>query len=260
MKTLRELKGLSVLTLEEGERLGQVRDLILDPASAHVLALVLDRRAPGGEPQVVATANVRHVGSAAITVEDRSSLVPLSRIPRFQDLARARRPIEGRMVISEDGQRLGQVGDLQVDETNFRAVSLILRSTFKRGRIIPIEQVRTIGADAIVVRAAAPAMVPPGPAEEPPAPAGTGTPGAPPPEEAPRGPAAAPLPEVAPALGLAAEPGGEPPAPSEPSPEGELFAAPLPTEEGSAPPAAESDQPPEENAWQRWVRRLARRE
>ncbi len=246
MKTLRELRGLPVLTLEEGERLGQVRDLILDPVGAQVLALILDRRAPGGEPQVVATANVRHVGVAAITVENRGSLVPLSRVPRFQALARSRRPLEGRMVISEEGERLGRVGDLQVDETNFRATSLILRGTFRRGRVIPIEQVRTIGADAIVVRAAAPAAAPAGPPGFLP----------PLPVEAPPGPIAAPPPEAAPI----AEPCGEIPPPPEPAPEEPTVPAPEESGLAAAPPAEEPDQPPEENAWQRWVRRLAHRE
>jgi uncharacterized protein YrrD len=248
MKTLRELKGMPILTLEEGVRLGEVRDLIVDPTSAHVLALVLDRRAPGGETQVVATANVRHVGAAAITVENRGSLVLLSQVPRFQELARLRRPIEGRMVISENGERLGQVADLLVDETTFRADSLILRSLMKRGPAIPIARVRTIGTDAIVVRPEPPAEpaapivseVPVAPLPVEPLPPAIEAPAAEEPVAStgtPDEPAAAPLPSADELL-------PEPPAPAE--------AVPPPEEPGQEEPA--------ENAWQRWVRRLGRRE
>ena len=91
-----------------------MRELVLDPVARQVVALILDRRV-GGEDQIVATANIRSVGAAAITVEDRSSLIPLSRIPRFQELARLGKMIHGKVVISEAGERLGQVDDLEVD-------------------------------------------------------------------------------------------------------------------------------------------------
>ena len=246
MKKSRELKGMPVLTLQEGERLGQVRELILDPATRQVVALVLDQRTSGKEEQVVATANVRNVGTTAITVEDRSSLVPLNRIPRFQELARARKPVQGKMVMSESGTRLGQVDDMEVDVETFQIVSLVLKGLLGRRRVISADRVRTIGADAIVVR------------DEP-----TGT-------DTPPVADAAPPPEIV----------SPPPLPVEPAPEEAACSLELPSEPvpppaeatPSPPAAAESpladalpdrgeDSPAEEaaegeNAWQRWVRRL----
>lgn len=248
MKKSRELKGMPILTLQEGENLGRVRDLILDPTAGQIVALVLDRRAPKGEDQVVATANVRNVGSTAITVEDRSSLVPISRIPRFQELAGMRKPIQGKVVISETGTRLGQVDDLEVDVQTFCIVSLVLKAgPFGRGQSIPAEMVRTIGADAIVVRESIPSAAAGGPQ---PAPA--------PPLEQP-----APFPPAAPGLTLAVEAtasANEPALSSRPVP-GD--AGPPPAGEGEVTAISEEPPPSEgasgesaENAWQRWVRRL----
>jgi sporulation protein YlmC with PRC-barrel domain len=243
MKKTREFKGMPVMTLQEGERLGQVRDLILDPAARQVVALVLDRRA-AKEDQVIATANVRNVGAAAITVEDRSSLVPLSRIPRFQELARSRKPIQGKMVISETGARLGQVDDLEVDVQTFRIVSLTLKGTLGHGRVISAELVRTIGSDAIVVRDEAAA------GGTPPALAPTYV--APPPAEAP---APSPPPTLSPeGLVPPVEPVAEPiPVEPAPLPPNDVESAP-PPDPGAAP--GETPAEPAENSWQRWVRRL----
>lgn len=262
MKKTRELKGMTVLALQEGERLGQVRDLILDPIARQVVAVVLDRRV-GGEDQIVATANIRNVGPAVITVEDRSSLVSLSRIPRFQELARVGKPIHGKMVISESGERLGKVDDLEVDVQTFRLVSLVLRSVLGRGQVITTERVRTIGADAVVVSDKEPELAAP---VEPPAPLPVVAPAPdavfePGPDAEP---GACPIPpaaeELVPAAVEEAAP-MEPPAEFTPLPEP---AAVLAVEPESEPPDApdlplEPDAPPPEegdNAWQRWVRRL----
>ena len=184
MKKMSELKGMPVLSLQEGEQLGQVDELIVDPATVQVVALLLDRRTANKEEQVVATVNVRSVGEAAITIEDRGSVVPISRIPRFQELARLKQPVLGKMVMSEDGTRMGEVADLEIDLKDFRVTSLVLQGfLWKKGAAIPAERIRSIGRDAVIVRAEAgeepPAVEPPeaiplapGPAE-PPAPAGT---------------------------------------------------------------------------------------
>jgi|YelNatPaOPRAMG01_1025707.scaffolds.fasta_scaffold122525_2 uncharacterized protein YrrD len=149
--TLRQLKGKPVLSLGEGETLGRVRGFLLDPAEARIVALVLDRRAPNKEPLIVATANLYQVGEAAITVEKRESVIPLSYIPRFQELARAQSPILGKMAITEDGTRLGRIRDLALEAPALRIDALLVGGFPGRLRRVPAGQVRTIGPDAVVI-------------------------------------------------------------------------------------------------------------
>jgi uncharacterized protein YrrD len=296
MIKMSSLKRMRVLSLQEGEQLGQVRDLILDPAAGQVVALVLNERTSAGEPQVVATANVRNVGEAAITIEDRGRLVPLSRIPRFKELARARKSIHGRQVLSESGTRLGYIADLELELPSFRIASFLLKGPlFGRGRTLPAGQVRTIGADAVVVRdelagegkpawpspTPAPSVaVPPVEARVEPVPLPRGVGPAPisaePAHEAePAIPSVSPLAE--PLVQIPAEapppvPTAEPAPPAEPLAPAEALppaaepepaaasgeAAPAP---GPAEPAAkEGPAQAAENPWQRWVRRLRHRE
>ncbi|MGC8873455.1 MAG: PRC-barrel domain-containing protein [Chloroflexia bacterium] len=216
-RSLRELRGKPVLTLDQGEEIGRVRGFLLDPGEMRIVALVLDRRGPNREPLVVATANLYQVGDAAITVEKRDSLMPLSRVPRFQELARSQSPILGKPAITEDGTRLGRVRDLALEVPNLRVGLLLVGGFLGRTRRIPAEQVRTIGPDAVVVRlggAEAPSLPRPVAAAEPSVPSEVLVPGS----------------------------GSET---SEPAP-----AAPEPTPQ---PPAAES---PGAADWERWVEQI----
>lgn len=165
MKKMSELKGMPIMSLQEGEQVGQVDGLIVDPANVQVVALLLDRRTASKEEQVVATANVRSVGEAAITIENRASVVPIARIPHIQELARTKKPVLGKTVMSEEGTRLGEVADLEIDTEDFRITGLLLRGTlWKKGATIPAGRIRSIGRDAVIVRQepeAAPADVSP---------------------------------------------------------------------------------------------------
>lgn len=250
MKRLQQLKGMPVLSLQEGEVLGRVREAIIDTAAGRVVALTLDRRTPGGEHQVVATANIRSVGKEAITVEDRTSVVPISRIPRFKELAQKGKPLRGRVVMTEGGSRLGRVGDVTVDESNFHLTSFILQAFWGRGQVIPMERVRAIGTDVVVVWEAPevlPAPVPP---------AVEATPPSSPPEEIPSPPL--PTEEKVPPPPPAPEGAAEPAIPLVSLPEESRPAK--PAEPGEGVPAEVS--PPSagpENPWQRWIHRLLHR-
>lgn len=253
MKRLQQLKGMPILSLQEGEVLGRVREAILDVAAGRVVALTLDRRTRAGEPQVVATANIRSVGKEAITVEDRSSVVPISRIPRFKELAQRGKPLRSRTVMTEQGVRIGRVADAMMDEANFRLTALVLQAFWGRGQVIPMERVRTIGTDAVVVwemPEARPAPVPPAPEVVPPPPPPEAAPPPPPPAEE-----EAPLPP--PALEEAARP-AEPAIPLVSTPEEGLPMRPAEPFE-SAPAEGTTPTPDSENPWQRWVRRLLHR-
>lgn len=301
MKRTRDLKGMPILTLQEGLELGKVREIVVEPSTARIVALLLDKRTPSGEAQVVATANIRNIGPAVVTVEDRSSMVPISRIPRFQELVRAKTPVLGKPVITESGTRLGRVGELLVDPESFRIAAVELKKTFGKGQSIPAEQIRIIGPDAVVIQEKPPLPMPARPAPRP-----APSPPAPMVEEAAES-MVPPSPEdFPPVMGREdfeqAEPAVPPistldipPAPpplEEPLPEEEAEELPFEAEEIEAVVPEESETavlPPDEGvaaeaeqfavpegepeaserapaeldsatAWQRWVRRLRRRE
>jgi uncharacterized protein YrrD len=283
MKRMQNLKKMLVLTIQEGKNLGRVRDLIVDPVTVQVVALILDQRTSKGEVQVVATANVNSIGQAAITVEDSGSLVPISRIPRFQELAQGKTPMQGKLVITEGGDRLGHIADLLVDPETFRIEAFQLRRVFGKGKCIPSERIRTIGPDAVVVREEQLVAVEPvRPAPKPVRPAAPAAPRpAPVPlveiefaEEEPLPPAA--VEEIVQAIAEEIEP-AVPSISTVDEAAAELPAGLVPMEEHLAgltdetPPRPE-DQPlhlsaeelgeaqPPQNPWQRFVRRLRREE
>jgi sporulation protein YlmC with PRC-barrel domain len=70
---LSEIRGRQVVSIAEGERPGQVKDLLIEPTEKKVIALVIGTS--GGDSTLPLHA-VRAIGPDAITIPDRTSLTP----------------------------------------------------------------------------------------------------------------------------------------------------------------------------------------
>ena len=163
------MKGLPVVTMAEGKQVGKVEDLVVDPESKAVRWLRIHR---GGmlsaERLWVSVDAVHGLGEHAITINAEADLRANADAPEADALLRAKRRVIGNVVMTEDGQRLGEVRDYEFAPDTFALTSLsvpksgnVLNSslTIPADKVlvltIPADRVITIGEDMIVVASAA---------------------------------------------------------------------------------------------------------
>ncbi|MDI3339380.1 MAG: PRC-barrel domain-containing protein [Sphaerobacter sp.] len=166
----KQLKGLPVVTIDGGERLGTVNDVLVstDERAVHALTVHSGGRF-GGSTNVVEMAAVRSIGSDAVMVQDHTALQTPEAAHRYRqyvplgDLSNLR-------VVNESGSRVGSVSSVRINEetgaiTALEVVRVGMTGPFRSNLVVPIDAVRSIGLDAVVVADAAS----PGGAPEPPA-------------------------------------------------------------------------------------------
>ena len=117
---LSELKGRRVVSRATAETLGDVSDLLLSVNPSAVAALTIGKGRKAGH---VGWANIVGVGPDAVIVTDDDA---------------AAEPIEGqspigRLVLSELGNAVGGVTDVEFDETNGTLISLATESALVEG-------------------------------------------------------------------------------------------------------------------------------
>jgi sporulation protein YlmC with PRC-barrel domain len=153
MKTMHELLGAPLVTLDEGIRLGTLKGVEFDNADGQIRYLHIDgaeTRADG----VVPWGAVRAVGADAITVESVGAV--LEAIPGA-DREACTADVRDRPVITESGTRLGKVTEYDVDETTGRIERYHVGTGGLIGRLTHREHafdrsaVRAFGRDAIIV-------------------------------------------------------------------------------------------------------------
>jgi sporulation protein YlmC with PRC-barrel domain len=154
------VKGLPVITLAEGRQIGKVDDLIVDPERKAVSWLRVHSGGMGmlGAARLwVAAEAVHGVGEHAVTINAEADARSAGDAPEAFALGKAKRGIIGSKVMTENGQRLGEVRDYEFDPYSFALTSLSIPPAGNvPGDILTIagENVLTIGEDVIVVATA----------------------------------------------------------------------------------------------------------
>jgi uncharacterized protein YrrD len=110
------IRGLPVVTIDEGEDVAEVRDVIYDPQAGCVVGLTLNRRGflSGRRHEVLPVAQIHAIGRDAVMVESRASLTSPDEAPADVAEPPSGRDVTGDTVLTELGTSLGTVRDIVV--------------------------------------------------------------------------------------------------------------------------------------------------
>ncbi len=151
------VKGLPVITMAEGKQVGKVDDLIVDPERKAVSWLRLHSGGMlGGERLWVPAEAVHGVGEDAVTINAEADARAPADAPEALALVKAKRGIIGNKVITENGERLGEVRDYEFNPDTFALTCLSVppgMNVVGEALTIASDKVLTIGEDVIVVAA-----------------------------------------------------------------------------------------------------------
>jgi uncharacterized protein YrrD len=154
MRSAKELKGLAVVDVSGGKRLGRIDEVVVSPDDLRVLGFVMKEGGLMSHHELVVTADrVRSMGPDAVTVEGD---VALEAEQASEELLAARsgeRPLVGAKAVTEDGALLGEIVDLSLDPDSMRIAAVTLRGGLtSSGDAIPAERIASVGPDAVIVR------------------------------------------------------------------------------------------------------------
>ena len=153
MKSLHDLLGMPIVTVQEGLRLGTLKGVEFNAADGRIRYLHFDgadTRADG----VLAWASVRSVGKDAITIESLAAV--LDAVPHAER-EEVTPDVRNRPVMTEGGTRLGKVTSYDIDETSGRIGRYHVATGGFVGRLTHQEltftqdAIRAFGRDAIIV-------------------------------------------------------------------------------------------------------------
>src|SRR5450759_4879137 len=108
------MKGLPVITMAGGKEVGKVDDLVVDPVRKAVRWLRIHRGGLlGGDRLCVSVDAVHGLGEDALTINAEADLRAPADATEAEDLVKAKRRVIGNEVITENGERLGEVRDYE---------------------------------------------------------------------------------------------------------------------------------------------------
>lgn len=149
----KHINGISVVSLDAGEKLGNVNDIVFEEAGRRIAALGVhvasgSRAADLADPSWLAAKDVHAIGPDALTVQSVSVLhesPPADATLHLDDLLK-------RKVVTASGVYVGQVASVEVADDSPAVTEIeVSPGLLKSNRMVPIDQVSTIGEEMVIV-------------------------------------------------------------------------------------------------------------
>jgi len=147
--------SLSIISLKEGQQLGYVRNLIIDPKAKAVAALIVDPKGFFKEQRIIPFNRVVSIGENVITVSTESQVEKATNLPDILELLKEKTAIIGIKVITASGKTLGIVEEFYIDSSDGAIASLDIsdgkiEGLFNGKTRLQADDILTIGSDVIV--------------------------------------------------------------------------------------------------------------
>jgi len=151
MRRARTVIGLPIISLAEGLRVGQVKDLVFDPDGRTIAALIVSEATWRRDAELVPIEKVRSFGRDAITIYDLSGLIEARSNRELYELFTADVKIDGLLAMTEGGNYLGIIEEVMLGphgEMLAYEISTGFAEDVHRGKcLLPANEALTVGRD-----------------------------------------------------------------------------------------------------------------
>ncbi len=150
-----QLIGRPVITFDEAEPLGIVRDPIIDPSNGKVIGYFFGHGFLHMRQDVLAADDITAYDPTRLVVNSFDVIRKAEDEPKIRAILKKKIAVLGAHVLTESGKRLGRANDLLLDSELSMIVKYYVHGMLD-DRIIPAEHVISIEKRGIIVDDAAP--------------------------------------------------------------------------------------------------------
>lgn len=155
MKKSKEIVNSPVISIQEGQEVGVVKELIVNADKKGVEFLLVEKNEGTKEGEIMAIPfrEAVGVGDYAVTIEAQSALMDLSKMNIAGNLLDKRIVIIDEKVITRKGKLLGTITEYTVDPDNgsIPFIHLVSGENDQEEKNIPLEEIISIGQQLVIV-------------------------------------------------------------------------------------------------------------
>lgn len=145
VRKTQEMKDMSVVSLSNGEIIAKVSDMLVDPTTRSIAALLSSKGGLlGRTTKTIPATEIQVWGEDVIIVSRPDVFVSKEELPNHQQCLSVANQLKGRDVVGQDGTRIGTLNDVLIDNEG-HLVGYDLAKVDIEG---PIAKSKRIGADA----------------------------------------------------------------------------------------------------------------
>ncbi|MGI5922013.1 MAG: PRC-barrel domain-containing protein [Syntrophomonadaceae bacterium] len=154
MKKSQEIIGLPVFSILDGRKIGQVKDLVINPEEGKVDFILVSNGSWYVGARVLPYKSVMGVGEHAVTTESENQLTNINEYTHAGSLLERNIEIKGNRILTNKGNLIGVISEFEVEESTGKIARLQYKCAEDESKIeiIEADQVLTYGTDVVVVK------------------------------------------------------------------------------------------------------------
>lgn len=151
MKKSTEITGLPIISIQEGQEIGTVKTLVINPEKGSIDFLTIEHEDWQVSVKAIPFKKIIGIGEYAVTVESDRAVIDLNEIPIANQLVNKKIRITQTKVMTRKGQLLGETAEFYTDEDtgNILGVEIQLSDA---AAVLTAEEILTYGKDILIVK------------------------------------------------------------------------------------------------------------
>ncbi len=155
MRKSKQFTSMPVISLEEGQQIGIIKGLVINPGLKRVAALIIEQKGWFNDQKFIPYSNVHSVGEDVVTVKHGTMIQKGGNLPEIISLTKNKVKVSGARIVTESGTLLGEADDYYVNLASGEMIGMEFSGSFINGlfsgkAFLDINHVLTIGKDMIV--------------------------------------------------------------------------------------------------------------
>lgn len=151
MKKSTQISGLPIINISDGNQVGQVKSLVVNPEKGSVDFLTIEHEDWQISVKAIPFKRVVGIGEYAVTIESENAIIDLNEIPIANQLVNKKVKITNTKVMTRKGELLGDIQEYFIDQETGKIIGLQLK-VGNRVVALSSDLVVTFGKDIIVVK------------------------------------------------------------------------------------------------------------
>lgn len=142
MEKYSEMIGLPVICVEDGKKIGIIKDVLFSTKNREVTGFLLDKKSYECHEKVIPMEDVRNVGKDALVIDHCRVVHKINKKDKLDPFCH-RHPIKGLRIFTRSGQDLGVVNDVLFDAWSGKIEGVevsdgILQDIYRGRKILPL--------------------------------------------------------------------------------------------------------------------------
>ncbi|WP_449620011.1 PRC-barrel domain-containing protein [Robertmurraya sp. Marseille-Q9965] len=151
MKKSTQINGLPIISISDGNQVGKVKSLVINPDKGSVDFLTIEHEDFQVSVKAIPFKKVVGIGEYAVTVDSENAVIDLNEIPIANQLVNKKIKITNTKVMTRKGELIGEVTEFYVDQDSGQILGMQLKLADKEVALAS-ESVVTFGKDIIIVK------------------------------------------------------------------------------------------------------------